>query len=237
MTRVDDATFERLIDDLHYRYEDTFDRAEVADVVARARAEMEPTSRHPEFLPVLVEHYTRDHLLARARADGRVARATAEILFVCVHNEGRSQMAAALARHLSEGHVHVRSAGLHPTGRLNPTVVEALRERGVDLDHPYPTGLADDIVHAADVVVRMGCEVPGLAGRRDLDWDVADPHDRDLDDVRAIRDDLERRIVALLHDLDVPVRPDALPAESAPHGARHHHHHLRIPGRTKLGHA
>lgn len=112
MTIISDLTFERLTDELAYRFETTFSRREVAAVVERARAELEPTSRHPEFLPVLVERSARQHLTSQARRQGS-GSGMLEILFVCQYNEGRSQMAAALAQHLSEGRVHVRSAGPH----------------------------------------------------------------------------------------------------------------------------
>lgn len=216
MTIISDLTFERLTDELAYRFETTFSRREVAAVVERARAELEPTSRHPEFLPVLVERSARQHLTSQARRQGS-GSGMLEILFVCQYNEGRSQMAAALAQHLSEGRVHVRSAGATPTGLLNPTVVDALAERGIDLDHAFPTPVRDDVLAAADVVVNLGPNLPTMPGRRHVEWDVADPHHRNLADVRAIREDIEQRVIDLLAELDVPVSPDAVrPAPASP---------------------
>lgn len=210
MTIASALTFERLTDELVYRYESTTTRDEVAAVVERVRAELAPTSRHPEFLPVLVERAARDHLTSLARTRGAPAGAMPEILFVCMHNEGRSQMAAALAHHLSEGKVHVRSAGAAPTGLLNPTVVEVLAERGIELDHAYPTPVRDDILAAADVVVRLGEGLPEMPGRRQITWDIADPHHRSVDDVRAIREDIEQHVLDLLDELGVKINPDAV---------------------------
>nr|WP_255353808.1 arsenate reductase ArsC [Aeromicrobium sp. Leaf272] len=122
-----------------------------------------------------------------------------------MHNAGRSQMAAAIAEHLAPGRVHVRSAGSAPTGELNPQAIAVLAERGIDLSTAYPKPLTDTVLRAADVVVTMGCgdTCPVLPGKRYLDWDVADPDGATLDAVRDVRDDLQRRIIALLRDLDL----------------------------------
>lgn len=125
------------------------------------------------------------------------------MLFVCVHNTGRSQMAAAIAEHLAGEHVHVRSAGVERGGSPSPVVRAALAERGVSVEHAYPTGAALDVLHAADVVVDMGAELPELIGRRVVDWDVADPDGQPLETVRGIRDDIWTRVEALLDEPDV----------------------------------
>ncbi|GAB3698026.1 arsenate-mycothiol transferase ArsC [Mariniluteicoccus flavus] len=197
------ASYAHVVEDLAERYADTFDRDEVAAAVEEARAAIEPTAKHPDFLEVLVAKHARDHLLARARHDGRVAKVVPEVLFVCVHNTGRSQMAAAIAEHLAGEHVHVRSAGLQPGSGLNPVVVEALAEVGINLDHAYPSGRAGDVVHAADVVVDMGADLPEMVGRRVVEWDVADPDHQPLAVVRKIRDDLQARVAGLLEELGV----------------------------------
>ena len=128
-----------------------------------------------------------------------------EILFVCVHNAGRSQMAAAIAAHLAPGKVHVRSAGSKPTGEINPVAIQALRERGIDLTNAYPKPVDDRVVHAADVIITMGCgdTCPVYPGKRYEEWDVADPAGQPLAVVRDIRDDLTSRVSALLRQLDV----------------------------------
>lgn len=214
---------ERVTQDLVARYHDTFARETVLEVVTQARTALEATTRHPEFVPALLEHHARDLLLARAQAQGRVAKPVPVLLFVCEHNEGRSQSAAALAAHLGGEHVQVRSAGVHPTGALNPSVVAALAERGVRLDHAFPTPLHGDVLHAADVVVRLGCDAADSeqeSGRRYVDWPVADPHGRPLEQVRGIVADVETRVRGLLRELDVPLaegaehEPSATPAPS-----------------------
>ena len=125
------------------------------------------------------------------------------VLFVCVHNAGRSQMAAALAQHLSAGRVHVRSAGSAPTGRILPAALQALAERGIEVTDEFPKPLTDDVVHAADVIVTMGCgdACPVLPGKRYLDWDVADPDGQPIEVVRAIRDDIQARVTSLLAEV------------------------------------
>ncbi|MGH3358876.1 MAG: arsenate reductase ArsC [Nocardioidaceae bacterium] len=128
---------------------------------------------------------------------------TPEVLFVCVHNAGRSQMAAALLDHHAEGRITVRSAGSEPADRLNPAVVEAMAERGLDLSKEFPKPLTDDAVRAADVVITMGCgdACPFYPGKRYLDWKLDDPAGRDVADVRPIRDEIERRVTALRDEL------------------------------------
>jgi len=134
-----------------------------------------------------------------------VVKSVPEILFVCVHNAGRSQMAAALAEHLSGGKVHVRSAGSMPTDQVNPLAVQVLAERGINLTESYPKPLTDLAVRAADVIITMGCgdTCPFYPGKRYEDWDVADPHGQDIETVRDIRDDLQRRVSALLRSLGI----------------------------------
>lgn len=198
-------TYAHIVDDLAHRYSDTFTRAEVQARVDAARAEIEPVTRHPEFLQVLVLKHARDHLLSAAHQEGRIAKGVPEVLFVCEHNAGRSQMAAALAEHLSGGHVHVRSAGRQPTGVVNPVVIDALHEVGIDLRHAYPSGLQDDVVHAADIVVDMGCQLPEYPAKRHIPWEVPDPFGQPIEVVRRIRDDIETRVRGLLVELGVPL--------------------------------
>ena len=126
-----------------------------------------------------------------------------EVLFVCVHNAGRSQMAAALTAKLSLGRIHVRSAGSAPAGGINPTVAEAMREIGIDVSEEFPKPLADEFVQAADVVVTMGCgdACPVYPGKRYLDWEVADPAGQPLPVVREIREEIRRRVETLLAEL------------------------------------
>ncbi|MEU6751635.1 arsenate reductase ArsC [Spirillospora sp. NPDC046719] len=131
-----------------------------------------------------------------------------EVLFVCVHNAGRSQMAAALLDHHAAGRVRVRSAGSAPADAVNPAVAEAMAEIGLDLSTEFPKPLTGDAVQAADVVITMGCGdvCPVFPGKRYLDWRLDDPAGRPVEQVRPIRDEIDARVRALLAEL--------LPAES-----------------------
>ena len=125
------------------------------------------------------------------------------MLFVCVHNAGRSQMAAALLDRLGDGRVRVRSAGSEPADSLNPRVVEAMHEIGIDISREFPKPLMDEAVRAADVVITMGCgdACPIYPGKRYEDWDLEDPAGKDLETVRRIRDEIDFRVTQLVEEL------------------------------------
>jgi len=129
-----------------------------------------------------------------------------EVLFVCVHNAGRSQMAAALLDHHARGRVQVRSAGSAPGHEINPAVMEAMSEVGLDLSKEFPKPLTDESVQAADVVITMGCgdACPFYPGKRYLDWELEDPAGKAVADVRPIRDEIDRRVQGLLEELLTP---------------------------------
>ena len=126
-----------------------------------------------------------------------------EVLFVCVHNAGRSQMAAGLVKLRSDGRVHVRSAGSDPGDEIDPAVVEAMADLGVDLSEEFPKPLTDEVVRAADVVITMGCgdACPIYPGKRYEDWAVDDPAGQDVATVRRIRDEIDRRVQTLVAEL------------------------------------
>jgi arsenate reductase (thioredoxin) len=129
-----------------------------------------------------------------------------EILFVCVQNAGRSQMAAALLVRLAEGRVRVISAGSDPADRLNPAVVEAMKEAGIDISAERPKRLEDGMVRESDVVITMGCgdACPIYPGKRYEDWELEDPSGKDLDTVRRIRDEIRERVEELVESLNEP---------------------------------
>jgi arsenate reductase (thioredoxin) len=126
-----------------------------------------------------------------------------EVLFVCVHNTGRSQMAAGLVKLRSEGRIHVRSAGSAPAEEINPAVAEAMEELGVDMGEEFPKPLTDEVVRAADCVITMGCgdACPIYSGKRYEDWVLEDPAGQDLEAVRRIRDELDVRVQKLIAEL------------------------------------
>jgi arsenate reductase len=130
------------------------------------------------------------------------------VLFVCTHNAGRSQMAAGLLNHEAAGRVQVASAGSQPAAELNPAVVQAMAEIGLDLSHEFPKPLSDGKVQAADIVITMGCgdACPVYPGKRYLDWDLPDPAGLPVDAVRPIRDEIGRRVRKLLAELDTGIR-------------------------------
>lgn len=126
-----------------------------------------------------------------------------EVLFVCVHNAGRSQMAAALLNDYGKGRIHVRSAGSAPASEINSAVLEAMSEIGLDLSQELPKPLTSDVVQGSDVVITMGCgdACPIFPGKRYLDWALEDPAGKSVDEVRPIRDDIRERVEALADDL------------------------------------
>ena len=155
------------------------------------------------FVPVLAHRFARGRLKALAQYEGRIVKEMPEVLFVCVHNAGRSQMAAGLVKLRSEGRIHVRSAGSDPGEEINPAVVAAMQDVGVDMSEEFPKPLTDEVVHAADVVITMGCgdACPVYPGKRYEDWTLDDPAGQDLDAVRQIRDEIDDRVQKLIGEL------------------------------------
>ena len=155
------------------------------------------------FVPVLAHRFARERLKALAQADGTIVKEMPEVLFVCVHNAGRSQMAAGLVKLRSEGRIHVRSAGSAPASEINPAVVEAMEELGVDMGEEFPKPLTNEVVRAADAVITMGCgdACPIYPGKKYEDWALDDPAGQDIETVRRIRDELDERVEKLISEL------------------------------------
>jgi arsenate reductase (thioredoxin) len=161
------------------------------------------TARVNVFVPVLAHRFARERLRALGQAEGTITKEQPEVLFVCVQNAGRSQMAAGLVKLRSEGRIHVRSAGSAPAEEVNSAVIAAMEEVGVDMSEEFPKPLTDEVVRAADVVITMGCgdACPIYPGKRYEDWTVDDPADQDFETVRAIRDDIDARVQKLIADV------------------------------------
>jgi protein-tyrosine-phosphatase len=159
------------------------------------------------FLPLLAERFARQRLTALAKVEGRADDGLPVVLFLCVHNAGRSQMALGWFNHLAGGNAVAWSGGSEPGTAVNPAAIAAMREVGVDIAQEFPKPWTDEIVRAADVVVTMGCgdACPIFPGKRYEDWELDDPSGLDVDDVRPIRDEIGRRVRTLLATLDVPV--------------------------------
>ena len=201
-THADVSALDGVIDSLFAEFSGVFARATIAGVVADSALRLAP-ARLKAYQPLLAYRYARERLQDSAASAGAVPRREPVVLFVCIHNSGRSQMAAALLQHQAGDQVVVRSAGTAPVAELQPEVVDALAELGVDTAGAFPKPLAPETVEAADVVITMGCgdARPVLPGRRYLDWDLPDPADAEPDEVRRIRDDIADRVAGLLADL------------------------------------
>jgi arsenate reductase (thioredoxin) len=191
------------------RLRDEFAGTFSAETVERFMAESLEAlggARLKDFVPLFVHRFARERLRALGQVQGTIAKDVPEVLFVCVQNAGRSQMAAALLDHYAEGRVHVRSAGSAPADQVNPAVIVAMSELGIDVGREFPKPMTDEVVQAADAVVTMGCgdACPIYPGKRYEDWEVDDPAETDLDGVRRIRDDIGDRVRTLLGELTTP---------------------------------
>jgi arsenate reductase len=160
-------------------------------------------SRLKDFIPLFVHRFARERLRALGQVEGTIAKDVPEVLFVCVQNAGRSQMAAGLLDDLGGGLVHVRSAGSAPADQLNSNVMKAMSEVGIDIGKEFPKPMTDEVVRAADVVITMGCgdACPIYPGKRYEDWQVDDPATLDLEGVRRVRDEIKDRVEVLLGEL------------------------------------
>lgn len=160
----------------------------------------------PDFLPLLAERFTRQRLRALAKVEGRQPDGRPVVLFLCVHNAGRSQMALGFFRYLAGEGAVAWSGGSEPGHQINPAAIAAMNERGIDISGEFPKPWTEEIVRAADVVITMGCgdSCPIFPGKRYMNWTLDDPAGRSVEDIRAIRDEIEGRVRHLLHDLNVP---------------------------------
>jgi protein-tyrosine-phosphatase len=158
------------------------------------------------FLPLLAERFARQRLVALAKVEGKATDGLPIVLFLCVHNAGRSQMALGWFDHLAGDRAVAWSGGSEPGTEVNPAAVAAMAEVGIDITGEYPKPWTDEIVRAADVVVTMGCgdACPYFPGKRYEDWELDDPAGQDLTAVRPIRDEIAQRVRALLASLNVP---------------------------------
>jgi protein-tyrosine-phosphatase len=183
---------------------ETIDRflAESLDIIL-------PKARLRTWVPVLVERLTDDRLRALVRIESGATDLNPSVLFLCVHNAGRSQMAAGWMRHLAGEQVEVFSGGSEPADAVNAAAVAAMAEKGIDISDELPQPWADEIVRAADVIVTMGCgdACPVYPGKRYVDWELDDPAGKSVEQVRPIRDDLEQRVRVLMAELGVEPRP------------------------------
>jgi arsenate reductase len=164
-----------------------------------------PNSKVVSFVPVLVERFAKDRLRALAKVEGRMISDKPSVMFLCVHNAGRSQMAAGWLNHLAGDRVDVFSGGSEPASTVNPAAIEAMAEVGIDISAEFPKPWTDEIIRAADVVITMGCgdACPVYPGKRYEDWVLDDPEGLDVDGVRPIRDEIRGRVEGLMEKMRI----------------------------------
>ncbi|MEX5298595.1 arsenate reductase ArsC [Kocuria sp. CPCC 205292] len=198
-SQLDTHVLSRTAAHLAERYAGIFSPETVERYVFESYATLSRTARVRTYLAATAGHFADDRLRALAQSQGKIDKPVAQVLFVCVHNIGRSQIAATLLAHHAGNGVEVRSAGSLPGAEVHPLVVEALKERGIDLTGAYPKPLTDDVVRAADYVITMGCgdACPVYPGKRYLDWGIADPSQETLEGVREIVEAIDTRVQAL----------------------------------------
>ena len=202
-----DLLFQRSLNNVVERYankyEGVFAHVTVERVVYESYAALLRTAKNKQYLITLTEKFSGDRLRSLFVSQDESRKDKPEVLFVCVQNAGRSQMAMAFMNELSEGKVVVRSAGSMPASEVSAKAVEVMKEIGIELTEAFPKPLTDDVVRASDVVITMGCgdACPLYPGKRYLDWDLDDPAELELDQVRRVRDEIKARVEALLVEL------------------------------------
>lgn len=168
--------------------------------------ELAPGATIVNFLPLLAERFARQRLRALVRIEGKEHDGKPIVLFLCVRNAGRSQMALGFFQHLAGDRAIGWSGGSEPGSQVNPAAIEAMREHGIDISGEFPKPWTDEVVRAADVVITMGCgdACPIFPGKRYQDWPLDDPEGQDVAAVRAIRDQIEQRVRRLLDEIGAP---------------------------------
>jgi arsenate reductase len=198
-----DSVFARAAHDLAATYGQWFSIETIHELIDDSYTRLAATARVHTHLPILAIRFARQRPQSIATTRGAIVSTRPEVLFVCVHNAGRSQMAAALLHHHAHGAVTVRSAGSAPTDSINPAVVAAMAEIKLDLAHEFPKPLTNESVQTADVVITMGCgdACPVYPSKRYLNWELDDPAGKTLNQIRPIRDEINHRVTALLAEL------------------------------------
>jgi arsenate reductase len=195
----------RVTAELEPQFSGTFGHETIQRFVVDSLDRLLPTATITTYLPVLTEKFAQERLRALARLEGTLPLALPGVLFMCVHNTGRSQMAAGWLRHLAGDRAVVWSGGSEPNSEINPAAVAAMAEVGIDITDEFPKPWTDEIVRAADVVITMGCGdvCPLYPGKRYEDWELADPDGLDVATVRPIRDEIRGRVEAPMSSLGI----------------------------------
>jgi arsenate reductase (thioredoxin) len=189
---------------LQHEFEGRLNAATIERAMEESLATLVPRARDTTWIPLLAERFTRDRLRALVRLESAAGQAPS-VLFLCVHNAGRSQMAAGWMRHLAGDRIDVFSAGSEPAESINRAAVAVMAEKGIDVGLEIPQPWSDEIVRAVDIVVTMGCgdACPVFPGKRYVDWELDDPAGKPVEKVRPIRDELEQRVRTLMAELGV----------------------------------
>lgn len=197
----------KAVRELSRKFAGLFDESEIQPIVIESYASFRD-AKIKTFVPIFTTRFAGDRLRAIAKVQGKVRSGLPTVLFVCVHNAGRSQMAAGWVRSLAGDRVEVYSGGSDPGKEVNSAAIEVMNEVGIDISSEYPKPFATEIVQAADVVITMGCgdTCPIFPGKRYEDWVLDDPAGLGVDAVRPIRDEIRRRVVELLNDLGVETK-------------------------------
>jgi arsenate reductase len=190
---------------LHREFEGIFGTETIELFLTTSYDQFAERARIVTFLPLMAERFARQRLRALAKVEGKATDGLPTVLFLCVHNAGRSQMALGWFNHLAAGRAVAWSGGSEPGKEINPSAVLAMAEVGIDITQEFPKPWTEEIVQAADVVITMGCgdACPLYPGKRYEDWELADPAGQDVDAVRPIRDDIEQQVRRLLDTLGV----------------------------------
>ena len=193
----------RLVDN----FEGTFSAETIERFLTSSYEQFADRATVPNFLPLLAERFAKQRLTALAKVEGHAGDGNPVVLFLCTHNAGRSQMALGFFAHHAGNRATAWSGGSEPGVQVNPAAIAAMAERGIDISDEFPKPWTDEIVQAADVVITMGCgdACPIFPGKRYEEWTLDDPAGLEVDDVRPIRDDIERRVLELLAELHVAV--------------------------------
>jgi arsenate reductase (thioredoxin) len=202
----DESVLGRIADDLALRFAGMFSPETVNRYVRESYELLATQAKITKYLPSLTGKFAADRLRALASAERHLRAGVPEVLFVCVQNAGRSQLASAMLRFLAGDRVEVRTAGSEPARDVNPAIVRVLDEIGVPLAGEFPKPLTDEVVRASDYVITMGCgdACPIYPGKTYLDWDLPDPVGKSIDEVRLIRDDISTRVRSLLAQMNLP---------------------------------
>lgn len=200
-----DPNLQLALDRLGKEFDGTFPADTVQQFLTSSYDELAANARVMTYLPMMAERYARQRLKALAKVEHLAGEGVPTVLFLCVHNAGRSQMALGWFNHLAGDRAVAWSGGSEPGTEINPSAVEAMREVGIDITEEFPKPWTAEIVKAADVIITMGCgdACPYYPGTRYEDWPLEDPAGQGVDAVRPIRDEIRAKVEALLESLDI----------------------------------